>query len=174
MKATRFTTIGLAVLGLILVAWLVLTVITYSTEKKSGPAATDDKHCPVCRRELPLASRASGECPFCKVEEAANGGKGKRLSRNSAAMNPILPVVLFSTFCVLLGIHVWLALRKRSWQNKEEILYITNCGKCRRRVRYRPDQIGHAALCPLCRKPIIFRQPDDPAPRRLWQLITKW
>jgi hypothetical protein len=172
MKPTRITTIGLAVLGFALVAWLVLTVITYSREKKSGPVAKDDKHCPVCGRELPLASRTSGECPFCKVEEAANGGQGKRLGRNPAA-NPIVPVLLLSTFCVLLGVHVWLALRKRSWRNKEEILYITSCTKCGRRVRYRPNQIGRAALCPLCRKPLIFPQPE-PEPKRLWQLITKW
>ena len=156
MKPTRFTTIGLIVLGVALVAWLVL-LLASGGKTRTEAAKGADNRCPNCGRELPRG--AAGECPYCAMEHGADKAKLKR--DTSFAARPVIPITLFSVFCLLLAVHVLVSLRNRAGGKKEEASHHVNCQKCGRRLRYRPSQIGHLGKCPLCQKPLMFPKPAE-------------
>jgi hypothetical protein len=174
MKLTRFTTVGMAVLALCFVLWLILLLVG-TGGNRTGPAVrVDDKHCPNCGRELPLTARTAEDCPFCKLDTSADGAGRKRSSVGIAGTSFTVPAVLLAFFVLLLGVHLWVALQRKAANYKDETLYLTSCANCTRKLRYRPQQIGRAALCPLCRRLIVFPEPDEAPRRRLWQRIIQW
>jgi hypothetical protein len=64
-------------------------------------------------------------------------------------------IILVSVIAVLCGIGgVIVVLRRRP--KKEEPVFHFNCPKCRRRLRYRAGQIGHAGQCPQCKSALTF------------------
>jgi hypothetical protein len=159
MKLTRMTWIALAALGVCLLAWLALALLSSSADTKSGPAAVDDRHCPECGRELPRTVRDSGgDCPFCKAEGKTVNVAQKRAGK-SVLRGPAIPTVLVGAVIALLLVHVFFLLRNRARDRHEEVLYYTNCRKCQRKLRYRERQIGQLAKCPLCHTLIRFPQP---------------
>ena len=173
MKTTRFTTVGMAVLALCLLLWVIL-MLAGSGPTRTGPAVKlDDRHCPNCERELPPTARSAEDCPYCKLE---NGGESprKRGGGSIVGSDKTVPIVLLSAFVLLLGVHLGVSLRKRAAKYMDETLYLISCAHCARKIRYRPQQIGRAALCPRCRKFLIFPEPEERVRRRLWQKITQW
>jgi hypothetical protein len=173
MKPTRITAVGMGVLILCLMIWLLLTLIG-DGQTKTGPSQTDDKHCPACGRELPATALSSDDCPYCKLENNAGGGQAKPSGGTAARPNIAVGACLSVAFVFLLGLHIFLALRRRTSKYTDETLYHTSCTNCARRLRYKPKQIGHAAQCPLCRRMLVFPKPDKAPHRRLWQKITQW
>jgi len=169
MKTSWITRAGLILLGVLILVWGVLALCTRSAPEKSGPAGVDDRHCANCGRELPAGARTARECPFCQLE---NGGKAASADRaaSSFASSPAVPITLVSLFCLLLGVHAFLFLRTRVAAKPKEVVHYFRCPRCVRKLRYRSHQAGRAAVCPLCRGPVLFpRSQDQPVSR--W---TRW
>ena len=70
-------------------------------------------------------------------------------------MDPVLIVVLI-VVAILLGGAGYVFLRGRSKSAKGEDYYHFNCPGCRRKLRYRSRQAGHAGACPRCNKSFTF------------------
>ena len=171
MKLTRVTTIGMIALGVLFLAWLVLTLAFSDTPSRTAPAATDDRHCPRCGRELPRGA-GPDDCPYCQMEAASQGKTLKPLG-SRRPISPTIPVTIGTVFCILLGIHVYLAVRSRLGQ-KPEVLYHLRCPKCERKIRYRASQAGRFAQCPLCKKPLIFpKLPESPSGKKGLRTVAK-
>jgi hypothetical protein len=170
MKLTRFTKIAMGVLGAVLVGWLVLTLVTSGDTQKTKAVARDDKHCPECGRELPKNYRSGDECPYCKLESHSGGKSGKRNALLRA--NLTFPIIVGSLFAVLLAANIIVSIRARRRENKEEDYFVLQCPKCSRRIRYRESQFGKAALCPLCRRPIVF--PRVRLSESRWLKMKRW
>jgi DNA-directed RNA polymerase subunit RPC12/RpoP len=159
MKLSRFTIIGMAAVGILLLVWAGLMLFSSSGSTKSGPAVTDINHCPVCGRMLPQAYIGTGECPYCKAAEA----KGEKIVKKAQPLTipTVIPVALLGAFFILLTTHLVLIYRSRVAQRRPEAVYYIHCSKCGRKLRYRDTQVGKVAACPLCRKPIIFPKPPQ-------------
>jgi hypothetical protein len=166
MKMTRMTTIILIALGVVLLAWVGLTLLT-NADTKSAPAAADDRHCPECGRELPKAVRDSGgDCPFCKAQ-GKTVNVAQRRAGSPILRGPAVPAALVGVVLALLLVHMAFLVRNRVRGRREEVIYHTNCRKCMRKLRYRDGQAGQLAKCPVCRTLIRFPQPDE-GPRSRW------
>jgi predicted Zn-ribbon and HTH transcriptional regulator len=173
MKMTRMTWIALGGLGVALVAWAAVALLS-DVGTRTGPAVTDNTHCPECGRELPRTVRdAGGECPYCKMQgKSVTVGKGR--GGPSALRGPAVPLVFLGIVTALVLIHVAFLVRQRLRGRQEEVLYHTNCRKCMRKLRYRPRQIGQLARCPICRTLIRFPEPEEAArPRWTGALLGK-
>jgi hypothetical protein len=173
MKTSRITKIGMAVVGTALLGWLVLVLfVGGQAEKLKTEKPEDPNHCRFCGRELPVAYRDTGKCPYCEL--AGKADPFKAATQAAPRVSPIIPIVLVSIFCVLLAIHVTLAIRKRWSTDKDEVYYLIACQKCSRRLRYRESQIGKLGLCPLCKKPLIFPKPEDEEMEGGWSRVRRW
>jgi hypothetical protein len=172
MKLSLFTKIGMAAVGVLFLAWLVLMLVTSNQSTRTGPAATDDKHCPRCGRELPRWAWGTDQCPYCELEEK-DGSRPKPAAR-SAAASPVIPTVLVVTFVALLTVHLVMAVRTRVVPRKAEVLYHLNCPKCGRKLRYRLGQAGRLGQCPLCRRPVVFPRPPAGAGSGGWGKVRRW
>jgi predicted Zn-ribbon and HTH transcriptional regulator len=178
MKTTRLTRIGLAVMGVLLLASLALMVFSKSgSNRLEANRPNDGRHCPDCGRELSKEALVTGVCPYCKAEEAAEGdAPKKKRGKGSLASSPLIPAAIFGAFFLLLVVHLVIVARTRLHWTKEELLFYTNCRKCTRKLRYRERQVGHLARCPICRTPIVFPRPEGVHRRRwpaaVWQKIT--
>jgi hypothetical protein len=170
MRLSRFTKIGMGVVGVLFLAWAAFMVFLNQGATKSGPAVTDPNRCPVCGRDLPPAYVGTGECPYCA---AAHPGEGPtRHTGSSVAANPAVPAVLIGLFCVLLTVNLFVTFRGRRGP-VEEALYHLTCPKCHRKLRFRESQAGRLAACPLCRRPIVFPRLDRP-PDTHWARVKRW
>ena len=171
MKLSRLTKIGMAVLGACLVVWLVLTLSSSGGPKKSGPSLiVDDKHCPICGQELPKGG-AARDCPYCLLESKKEGGKP--YAGKSTGPSPVVPITLAVLFVLLIGANVFVNVRSRWKERKDETYYLFQCVKCSRRIRYRQSQFGKPALCPLCKRPFVF--PGLAEPRlNPWLRMKRW
>jgi uncharacterized CHY-type Zn-finger protein len=173
MKTSRITKIGMAVVGTALLGWLVLVLFVQGQgEKIKSDAPVDPNRCAFCGRELPVAYRDTGKCPYCELDGKADPAKAARQA--APRVSPIIPIVLVSIFCLLLAIHVTLAIRARWKTAKDEVYYLIACEKCSRRLRYRQSQIGKLGLCPLCKKPLIFPKPEDEEMEGGWSRVRRW
>jgi hypothetical protein len=173
MKMTRMIWIALIGLGVAFAAWAAVSLLS-GVGTKTGPAVTDNTHCPECGHELPRTVRdAGGECPYCKMQgKSVSVGKGR--AGPSALRGPAVPLVFLGIVTVLLLIHVAFLVWHRVRDRQEDILYYTNCRKCMRKLRYRPRQIGQLAKCPICRTLIRFPEPEEAArPRWAGALLGK-
>jgi len=170
-KLTPLTKIGLAVLGGALVIWLVVTLAFGSATKRTAAIATDDRHCPTCGRELPRGGEAR-ECPYCYLENLQSGGK-KGGSLRARGPSATVPIVLVSLIVLLLGANVFVNVRARLKERKDETYFVYQCVRCSRRIRYRQSQFGRPALCPLCKRPFVFPRPVDPHLSR-WLKMKRW
>jgi predicted RNA-binding Zn-ribbon protein involved in translation (DUF1610 family) len=172
MKPSRFTIIGMAVFGAVLLVWLAFLVYTLTQPTRTS-TAVDEQHCPVCGRELPRWAQKAKQCPYCQAEgrdlDISNARAG-----GSLFSRPIIPIGLVCGFVILLGVHVFLQLRARALKKPEEAVYHMYCTKCRRKLRYRERQIGHFGRCPLCGKPILFPKPRQLAPLSGWGKMKRW
>src|SRR5579884_3449414 len=100
MKNSQVTKIGMIAVGVLFVAWLILTLATSDRGgRQTESAIKDDNRCPDCGRELPKG--ALGECPYCKLDE---GGRKKNARNTSLAASPVIPIILVCVFCLLLAI----------------------------------------------------------------------
>jgi hypothetical protein len=165
---SRLTKIGLAVLAVVMVVWLVLTLYASGGKSKTASAAVDDKHCPKCGMPLPRGGTAK-ECPYCFLENQQSGGKGAKLARGSGI---VVPIVVISLIVLLVGANVFVKLRARWKEQRDENYYIHECRKCSRKIRFRVHQFGTAALCPLCKRPFIFPKLD--VDRSRWLRMKQW
>jgi hypothetical protein len=173
MKLSRFTKIGMAAVGLLFLVWLVILLATRETPSKTGPAGADERHCPVCGRELPRAYWGTGECPYCQMEAAEQGRPARAVARG-VVWSPVIPSLLVVVFVALLTINLVVGARSRVVKSTVEVLYHLNCPKCGRKLRYRAAQVGRLGKCPLCRRPIIFPQPaEGPSPGG-WAKVRRW
>jgi len=59
---------------------------------------------------------------------------------------------------VAIGIGLFLFVRSRP-AKEEEILYF-RCPGCKRRLKYRPRQIGHKGMCSNCKDQFTFPAPS--------------
>jgi hypothetical protein len=166
MKMTRLTRIGMAALGVGLLAWVGLMLLT-TGDTKTGPAVVDEGKCPECGRDLPRSVRdAGGECPFCKLE-GKSVDVGKARAGPSLLRGPTIPFAVGGAFVLLLLVHAVFLVRHRAGSQKEEVIYYINCRKCGRRLRYRERQAGRIAKCPLCQTVVLFPKPQE-VPRGRW------
>jgi hypothetical protein len=170
MKFTRFSKVGMAALGVILLAWLILTLAFGGDNPSPQPLVTDDKHCPNCGRELPFGITAK-DCPFCAIERRQDARRGNAAS-GGHRINPTFPIVAGSLFVILLAANVFVALRNRKVQEKDETYFHLQCPKCSRKIRFRQNQFGKAALCPLCKRPIVF--PRLQMAQSPWMKMKRW
>jgi len=169
-KFSRLTKIGLVVLGGALLVWLVITLAFSSTTKRTASVATDDKHCPICGRELPRGG-AARECPYCYLEYKQSGGTKGSLGVKGTGTT--VPIVLVSLIVLLLGANIFVNVRARLKERKDETYYVFQCPKCARRIRYRAAQFRKPALCPLCKRPFVF--PGLAEPRlNPWLRMKRW
>jgi DNA-directed RNA polymerase subunit RPC12/RpoP len=171
MKLSRLTVIGMAVVGALFLAWVAFMVFVDSGGRKSGPVAVDPNHCPNCGRELPPAYQGTGECPYCAAAHPEDPSAGS--IRGSAVSSAAVPIVLIGLFAILLTVNLVVVVRARKAADTPEVVYHTECPKCRRKLRYRESQAGRLAACPLCRRPIVFprleRSADTP-----WTKMRRW
>ena len=75
-------------------------------------------------------------------------------------MDPII-IIIVAVAVVLAAAAGFFYLRSRSGKKTEEDYLNFNCPGCRRKLRYRSRQAGHAGACPRCNQsfkfPIILR-----------------
>jgi len=158
---SRFTKISIAGMAALLLAWIALTLFAVGEKTKTDAivkSPEDLTHCPHCGRPLPRAAIASGECPFCRLE---NGPEAAKIYRKGNVLTGrLIPYTLVGMFVVLLVANIVIAVRGRVKQERDETLYYYNCPKCNRRLRYRESQMGQLARCPLCHRPIVFPKFD--------------
>jgi hypothetical protein len=168
MKFTRFSKIGMAALATMLVAWLVLTFAFGPSDPNQ--VVFDGVHCTVCGRELPRGTDPK-DCPYCALEkrhlertgQAAPGGRNVKLT---------FPIIAGSLFFLLLAANIFAFLRNRKVQEKDEVYFHLQCPRCSRRIRFRKSQFGKAALCPLCKRPIVF--PRIELAQSPWKKMKRW
>jgi hypothetical protein len=163
MKKSNLTKIGMAAVGVLLLAWVILK-LAGGTETKSEPIIKGKNNlCPECGLPLSKAAIAEGKCanPSCRASLNKGG---------SAATSPAIAITLVCLFAVLLGIHLSVRVHARVARAEEKVYYY-NCPKCLRKIRYRESQVGRGSQCPLCRRPMIFppplREPREPLFRSL-------
>jgi uncharacterized paraquat-inducible protein A len=167
LRLSRFSAIGLIVVGVALLLWLILTVSgVFDAPTKVGMKQKDAKRCPECNMPLTAVAKAKGECLFCH----ANLGTGENTSTLSGKT---VAIVLASLFGVLLVVNtvffVRSQLRKRRGAEEPQVHL---CHKCTRKIRYRTHQAGQFARCPKCHSLIRFPAPPPPS-RPWWQLWKK-
>jgi predicted RNA-binding Zn-ribbon protein involved in translation (DUF1610 family) len=173
MKLSRVTVIGMVVVGVLFAASLAALLIPQFQTTKTA-AVTDDKHCPVCGRELPSWAQKAGECPYCKAEGRDGDIKLYREGGSSLVLRLAIPIALVCGFVILLSTHIVLLVRARVVMKPDEVIYHMYCTKCRRKLRYRDRQIGRLGRCPMCGKPIIFPKPRQLAPESKWGKMKRW
>jgi DNA-directed RNA polymerase subunit RPC12/RpoP len=161
MKASKIRfVIGLSIF--LVLAWCFYTLTT--TEEKT--LVHDDTRCPDCGRELPRQAQASGECPYCLLDKGADQApkkKGKKwdpgrlLDLNSyqtrkglTALGITLSLIIFMSSILLFNKYVRLAPREANSYHH------FRCPYCKRKLRYRSNQIGHGAICPGCQFRLKF------------------
>jgi predicted Zn-ribbon and HTH transcriptional regulator len=170
-KLSRFTRISLAVSGVLLLAWLGLTLFADSPSQKTDAVVKDPTRCPNCGRPLPRASIRTKECPYCLIErgpEAAKFGDAPSSTGSKAiAYGLVGTVVLLLLANLAIAVHGW---RRR---RKIETVFHYACPKCGRRLRYRESQIGRPARCPLCERPVVFPKPAGLGETR-WMRLRRW
>jgi hypothetical protein len=175
MKPSYLLKVGMIAVGLLFVLSLVLLFFS-NTTTRTGSAITDPTRCPDCGQELPKSAQATGECPYCKLQQMAGKEVKRRGQGGSWATSPVVLVVLISLFVLLLGTHVFLLVRaRRRGGLGEEPTYPLFCSKCHRKLRYRASQGGRLGQCPLCRRPLLFPKPPEPRKRpwpvRVWKQV---
>jgi DNA-directed RNA polymerase subunit RPC12/RpoP len=171
MMNSRLTRVGMVAVGILLLAWVVLT-LTSGGETKTAPAPSDGKTCPQCGRPLPSSARLAGECPYCRIEKGPEAAKLNR-DKRSLATSPVIPVVLVCLFLVLLSVHLSITVRGRLGKTVAEVLYYYRCPKCGRKLRYRPSQIGRSSQCPICRRPLAFPRPPEAPPEPAFRALVR-
>jgi hypothetical protein len=72
----------------------------------------------------------------------------------------------------LLGANIFVVVRNRRSQCKDDVYFHLQCPKCSRRIRFRKNQFGKAALCPLCKRPIVF--PRIQVTESPWLKMKRW
>jgi rRNA maturation protein Nop10 len=173
MKFSRWTVVGMVVVGLLFLASVGLLLVPQLFQTSKTATAVDEKHCPVCGRELPMWAQKAGECPFCKAEGRDPDIKQYR-EGGSRALRLGIPIALVCCFVILLGTHILLLVRARVVKNPVEIIYNMYCKQCHRKLRYREKQIGKLGRCPMCGKPIIFPKPHTLGPETRWGKMKRW
>jgi ribosomal protein L37AE/L43A len=172
MISSRAIKIGSASLGAVLLIWLAITLF-FTPGDGPNTLVDDPTHCPDCGRVLPKYYQGTGECPYCIAE--SKGGGQKKLSRAARArqVKPTIPIILGCALILLASIHVGLAVHKRVKANKQEVLFHLDCPKCKRKLRYRENQVGKVGQCPICRRPLIFPPPIE-MPETRWMRFRRW
>ncbi len=64
-----------------------------------------------------------------------------------------VPLIIVGVFVLLGGVFAFLRLRPKE---KPVEFYYFFCPGCKRKFRYRPDQVGHRAKCPQCSREWVF------------------
>jgi len=73
-------------------------------------------------------------------------------------MDSIIPIILGGTVVLFGAILLFFKIKPK----KVEIEYYHFfCAGCRRKLRYRSDQVGNKGKCPRCSKPLIFPPPPS-------------
>jgi DNA-directed RNA polymerase subunit RPC12/RpoP len=170
-RLSRFTKIGIAGLGGLLVAWLGLALFTAKENKRTEAVVTTEKRCPTCGRPLSSTAIERNVCPYCLLERGEEAAAIRK--SGSFATSKWVPVAIVGTIVFLLMANVFFAVRGRLKEVKDETYFYYNCPKCSRKLRYRERQIGKLAQCPLCERPIVFPRPaefvDTP-----WKRLRRW
>jgi hypothetical protein len=171
-QLSKFTKIGLIAVGVAFVLWLGVMLFLTDERSKTDPARkADDRHCPVCGREYPRGVFTADDCPYCKLETLKSGGKSKRAGGPWGG-KPVVLMVLGGIFVVLLGLNIFVSLHRRTRRNKPEVYFHLHCPRCSRKIRYRTSQFGKPALCPLCKRPIVFPKPVETGGP--WRRMKRW
>ncbi len=174
MDRTLIAILGAGVVVVALTPWL-----AWPAPPKSVPP--EDRrflHCPNCLKESIYSPKAEEDgCKRCGPEFSLVATKLslKETGPAADAWATLVPVLLVE-FTLLLGAvlgYVYFARQAKKEQD-ENYLY-TDCRKCHQRLRYSPEKIGKAGLCPRCRYGFVFPQPTPdellPAP---WWKDWKW
>jgi hypothetical protein len=170
VRLPRWTWIGMIVVGVALLVWLVLVLLgVFDPPTRVGEKKIDPNRCPACNAPLSPFAKEKGECLLCHADLP-----GARKTAAQQVANKYVPAVLIGVFSILLVVNVALAVRAWARQNQPEVIYHMNCGKCGRKIRYRPKQIGQCAQCPLCRKWVRFAEPPPEEPKGMWVTLKRW
>jgi hypothetical protein len=155
VRAAIVLTIGIVVIGI--TAWKTYPRKAKATTIPAGEAKF--MHCPDCDMEQPFDPKwLDAPCAACGSE------KGWVLTRESittASENNTstgararMIAFLLPEVVVMLG-ALWLVLRKRTYEQKEEYRYM-RCPQCNGKLRYRAVQVGLLGACSKCKKPLRF------------------
>lgn len=81
----------------------------------------------------------------------------------------VIPLSIVGVFVLLGGVFAFIRLRPK---RKAVETYYFFCPGCKRKFRYRADQVGNRAKCPQCHREWVFppgkpsMRADDPDNRR--------
>jgi hypothetical protein len=165
---SRWTKVGLIVVGVLLVGWVgVILSGVLDPPKSTRPKQTDPNRCPTCNSPLTAYAKAQGRCLFCKAELPG-------ADKPSVFGRRVVPGVLIGLFVVLLTANVVMFVRSlRRGRKVEEDYFVTHCRKCGRKVRFREQQCGQIVKCPTCRQ--LMRFPEAPEkPPGVWTRMRGW
>jgi DNA-directed RNA polymerase subunit RPC12/RpoP len=172
-KFSRFTKISLVVAGVLLAAWLGLTLFAENVSTRTAASIDRPDTCPNCGRKVTDESMQRNLCPYCLMQNAGDPERAKiRKDSSGVAWGRSIARILIGSVIVLLLANVGVAVYTRQKQRKEEFLFYYNCPKCSRKLRYRESQIGRLAKCPLCERPIVFPRPTD-MPETRWTRLRR-
>jgi DNA-directed RNA polymerase subunit RPC12/RpoP len=161
MKArnVRFL-IGTAIL--LVLVWCFYTLTT--TEEKT--LVHEDTRCPDCGRELPRQAQASGECPYCLLENGTAQAPKKKNKKwdpgrifdlSSYQTRKGLTALGITSGLIVFMSSILLFNKYYRLGSPRAYAYMHfRCPYCKRKLRYRSNQIGHAALCPGCQFRLRF------------------
>lgn len=154
-----FCLVGIVVLSM---GGCVYVVLAPTADKK--PVAREG-YCPECGNQLP---RGGSVCPYCFVHQqqaqakkaaAAPVSRWKELSMR-AKVGIFIGTSLLNVAVIYWG---WFPRRKGPEEEEEVQPHRFRCPKCQRKVKYSDAKVGLPALCPGCKTPFIYPQPEpDP------------
>jgi ribosomal protein L37E len=171
LKLSGASKYGLILVGGALVLYILLQFLGAEPPKKiASKEAKDDKNCPNpnCRLPLNNASRAAGKCAAC--------GQPLASERDTSAgvIAKWIPVVLVTTFCILLVVNAVFLVRNFLNKGKGDDYLHINCRKCERKIRYRLSQSGQLARCPNPKCKVLVRFPEAEKPPTRWSRMRTW
>jgi DNA-directed RNA polymerase subunit RPC12/RpoP len=157
MNPRLLLVIGLGAAVLATTAWL-----RYPGVPKSlvDPTKRRFMHCPECGRERMYHPDFFDQpCPYCEkrlvaTEESIKSKNGGPTSR-FGLMASLLGAEVVGLMAAILFV---VKMRPRTPEDEE---YYFNCARCGQKIRFRLAQVGLAAICPRCKRAIVFPEVDD-------------
>ena len=112
-------------------------------------------HCPDCGRERMYHPDLFDQpCPYCEKRLVATEESVKGKSSGPTGRFGLMISLLGVELIILMAAILFVA-KQRPRNENEELIYF-NCGRCGQKIRYRVAQIGATAMCPRCKRTVVF------------------
>jgi uncharacterized paraquat-inducible protein A len=135
---------------------------TYPGQTKSvvDPAKRRYMHCEECGRERMYHPDFFDQpCPYCDKRLVATEESVKGKSSGPTSRFGLMSCVLGAELVALMA-AILLVAKQRRERGQEETYYF-NCGRCNQKIRFRESQVGTTALCPRCKRTVVFPEPAE-------------